>query len=410
MMLRLPRFAAVLSAACLLLASCSKDDTPPAPHVRPEVADRTVMMFLGGNNNLLSNFMANVKDASRFVSAHTLNDCRLLAFIQPRTNLAAVLELSYDYERGGCVIDTLRKWQDAAFCSADGERISEVLGYMAQEAPAKAYGLIMGSHGTGLVPSQYMTLSSLRSPDADFWKKADGAYETRWFGSDKERSTDITTLSSCLTALRSEGVKFDYLIFDACFMGNIETFYELRGCADYLLGSPCEIMSHGFPYEQAMPYLFADEGKSFDLAGVCRSYVAFYDTEYSVRSACITMAVSSELDALAATMKRVNAGAVKSYNRNSLQRYEGLSSPLFIDLGDYVEAMCDDPALLADFYQQMERTFPTRYHTPQYYSAYDKQMHDISVPDDRWYGVTVSEPSLKYRTENQQTAWYQATH
>lgn len=37
-------------------------------------------------------------------------------------------------------------------------------------------------------------------------------------------------------------------------------------------------------------------------------------------------------------------------------------------------------------------------------------MHDISVPDDRWYGVTVSEPSLKYRTENQQTAWYQATH
>lgn len=145
MMLRLPRFAAVLSAACLLLASCSKDDTPPAPHVRPEVADRTVMMFLGGNNNLLSNFMANVKDASRFVSAHTLNDCRLLAFIQPRTNLAAVLELSYDYERGGCVIDTLRKWQDAAFCSADGERIREVLGYMAQEAPAKAYGLIMGS-------------------------------------------------------------------------------------------------------------------------------------------------------------------------------------------------------------------------------------------------------------------------
>ena len=72
--------------------------------------------------------------------------------------------------------------------------------------------------------------------------------------------------------------------------------------------------------------------------------------------------------------------------------------------------MCDDPALLADFYQQMERTFPTRYHTPQYYSAYDKQMYDISVPDDRWYGVTVSEPSLKYRTENQQTAWYQATH
>lgn len=410
MMLHLPRIAAALSAACLLLASCSKEDTPPVPpHVRPEVADQTVMLFLAGNNNLLPNFINNIKDAQRFVSANTLYDCRLLAFIQPAANLAAVLELSYDHEQGGCVIDTLRKWEDPAFCSADSERITEVLGYMAEQAPAKRYGLIMGSHGTGWVPAQYMSLS-FRSPDADFWKKAEGAYETRWFGTDKNRATDIPALATSLTALRSQGVKLDYLIFDACFMGNIETFYDLRGCADYLLGSPCEIMSHGFPYEQTMPYLLADEGKSCDLAGVCRSFFTYYDTQSSVRSGCITMAVSSELEALAATMKRVNAGARKSYDRNALQRYEGLSSPLFIDLGDYVEASCDDPALLKAFYGQMERTFPTRYHTPQFYSAYDRQLHTISVPDERWYGVTVSEPSLKYRTENQQTAWYQATH
>lgn len=408
-MLSLPRFLTALSAACLLLASCSKEDTPPAPHIRPEVADQTVMMFLAGNNNLLPNFVNNIRDAQRFVSANTLYDCRLLAFIQPRPNLAAVLELSYDYERGGCAIDTLRKWEDPTFCSADGERITEVLGYMTEQAPAKRYGLIMGSHGTGWVPAQYMVLSR-RSPDADFWKKAEGAYETRWFGSDKERATDIPVLAASLRALRNEGVKLDYLIFDACFMGNIETFYELRDCADYLLGSPCEIMSHGFPYEQTMPYLLADEGRSCDLAEVCRSFHTYYDTQSSVRSGCITMADAAELEALAATMKRINAGARKSYDLNALQRYEGLSSPLFLDLGDYVEASCDDPALLEAFYRQMERTFPARYHTPQFYSAYDRKMHDVSVPDQRWYGVTVSEPSLKYRTENQQTAWYLATH
>lgn len=403
------RFAAVLCVLSLLLAACNKEEIPPRPHIRPDVADQTVMMFLAGYNNLRSNFVNNIKDAQRFVAANTLYDCRLLAFIQPRPNLAVVLELSYDYAHGGCAIDTLRKWEDPTFCSADGERITEVLGYMAEQAPAKRYGLIMGSHGTGWVPAQYMTLSR-RSPDADFWKKADGAYPTRWFGSDKERATDITTLAASLTALHSRGVKFDYLIFDACFMGNIETFYELRGCADYLLGSPCEIMSHGFPYEQTMPYLLADQGRSCDLAGVCRSFHTFYDTEYSVRSGCITMADATELELLATMMRRINDGARKSYDLSALQRYEGLSSPLFLDLGDYVEASCDDPALLEAFYRQMERTFPARYHTPQFYSAYDRKMHDISVPDQRWYGVTVSEPSLKYRTENQQTAWYLATH
>lgn len=413
-MLSLPRFLTALSAACLLLASCSKEDTPPAPHIRPEVADQTVMMFLAGNNNLLPNFVNNIRDAQRFVSANTLYDCRLLAFIQPRPNLAAVLELSYDYERGGCVIDTLRKWEDPTFCSADGERITEVLGYMTEQAPAKRYGLIMGSHGTGWVPAQYMVLSR-RSPDADFWKKAEGAYETRWFGSDKERATDIPVLAASLRALRSEGVKLDYLIFDACFMASIETLYDLRHAFDYVVAAPCEIMAAGFPYDRAVPYLFADDGSTHDLAQVCREFYDFYQNDWdsvpnNEPSGCISLCATEQLDALADVVRRLYATAPRNYDRNTLQHYEGLLTHVFYDLGHFVTTAYADAALLDEFRERMQAAFPEecRLHTERFFSEYNQKMNDI-LPDAYW-GVSTSEPSTRYREYLPETAWYKATH
>ena len=59
---------------------------------------------------------------------------------------------------------------------------------------------------------------------------------------------------------------------------------------------------------------------------------------------------------------------------------------------------------------QMDRAFPTeqRYHTPQYYSAYN----GLSNPINYYTGVTTSEPETTepYATDCRQTAWYRVTH
>ena len=38
----------------------------------------------------------------------------------------------------------------------------------------------------------------------------------------------------------------------------------LRGCADRIIASPCEVMAAGFNYTDILPHLLADAGTSYD--------------------------------------------------------------------------------------------------------------------------------------------------
>ena len=78
-------------------------------------------------------------------------------------------------------------------------------------------------------------------------------------------------ISELAAAIDGSGVRFDYLLFDACFMSSVEALYDLRRAADYIVASPCEVMAHGFPYDTVIPSLFADDGARYDLAAACRN-------------------------------------------------------------------------------------------------------------------------------------------
>ena len=60
-------------------------------------------------------------------------------------------------------------------------------------------------------------------------------------------------ISELAAAIDGSGVRFDYLLFDACFMSSVEALYDLRRAADYIVASPCEVMAHGFPYTTSTP-------------------------------------------------------------------------------------------------------------------------------------------------------------
>ena len=61
---------------------------------------------------------------------------------------------------------------------------------------------------------------------------------------------DLPDLAEVLSPYR-----FDYILFDACFMGSVEVLYELRHSARYFIASPAEILADGFPYHLILPYL-----------------------------------------------------------------------------------------------------------------------------------------------------------
>lgn len=146
-MKKLHHIVLVLALAATLFTGCTKDEgVTPRPPV-PETADQTIMFYLTGTN-LGSYFRKNVDDAMNAIDRNILHNSRVLVFIQPQRGLSMVLELYYtprndDYVPGAqfsyehCKVDTLRRWADADFNSMDGGTITEVISYMAEQAPAR---------------------------------------------------------------------------------------------------------------------------------------------------------------------------------------------------------------------------------------------------------------------------------
>lgn len=373
----------------------------------PGKAPQSVFLYMAGTD-LLKYFRLNIERSCKAVTANVPGDGRFLAMVQPASQSALILEILYDPATRAARVDTLAR--KTGIVSTRRETITSLLGEMAALAPAERYGLILGSHGSAWVPSRYQYLSQSLTPSKDYWRK-NGVLETRWFGSDGGVRTDITTLAS---AIEETGIGFDYLIFDACFMSSVETLYDLKDCTENVIGAPTEIMGYGFPYDRILPKLFTQNGAVCDLKGVCKAYYDFYLNDWqslpgNAQSGCIALTKCSELSALAGAMKAINNGKKRQYDPQSLQHYENLTPHLFYDLGQYAEAICDDPALVDSFQKQFDKAFPPacRLHTPTFYSAYGSGAY---IDVDRYSGVSTSEPSGKYTAENRQTAWYLETH
>jgi hypothetical protein len=242
---------------------------------------------------------------------------------------------------------------------------------------------------------------------SELWKRNENAEMTRHIGDSTTTQYDITEISN---AIEATGIKFDYILFDACFMSNVESTYELRHSADYIIGSPCEVLGIGFPYAKVTPYMLTNRGTSYNLDKIFSEYVNYYRTSSGTTSACVAVTHTAELERLAAAMKAVNKAGTKSeFSLENVQYYEGQAVHSFYDLGDMVRQSCADEEVAAAFKEQLDKTVTSRYHTDQFYSGYgsdNKYYHDINY----YSGISTSAMVEHYSTNWKQTAWYKATH
>lgn len=380
------------------------------PESAAATTPQTLLLYMPGTS-LVSYYEANIDLCRKAVADRALGKGRLLVCYQPGGNSSAeLLELRFDDRKNECVTDRLRTYEH--FDAASQKSVRRLFSDMEEFAPAQRYGLVIGSHGKAWIPAG-ITLTSrtghLPADEEEFWAPKAGAKPTRSFG-DTHFGMEIPDLSAVLSSL---DFRFDFLMFDACFMSNIETLYDLRTNTDYIVASPCEIMGAGFPYDTIIPHLFAQTPLEERLAGVCNAYWYFYMHDWETNplnepSGCIALTRTAELDALAEAMRQVSAATKKDYDPAALQYYEGLSEHVFFDLGHYVELSCADDAARTRFKQQFDRTFPPecRLHTEIFYSVYNGMRNPIHY----YSGVSVSEPCTRYTVENRNTAWYKATH
>jgi hypothetical protein len=122
-------------------------------------------------------------------------------------------------------------------------------------------------------------------------------------------------------------------------MGGVETAYALRNYTDYLIASPTEVLSDGFPYSEMVPYMVG--GTRSDYIKMASLYYAHYQalTGYS-RSATVGCIKCSELDGLAWQTKALisaHTAALDSFDVSTVQDFEAYAPHLFYDFGNFVE-------------------------------------------------------------------------
>ncbi len=397
-------------AALLLVPACEKT-TPPE-----KTTPHTLIFYFTGTQ-LSYYFYRNISAAKEAIRQNIKGNSRVVCFFQHTDKTKADL-IELVYVEGSCEEQVLGSYDLPQ--QMDEEHLSYFFNEIIRSVPADSYGLVMAGHALAWIPAdaspdpQAMrraagttTAGQAAESGDDFWRKSQSDIVTRHFGekySDTQSNQfDIETMS---TALTSTGVKFDYILFDACFMANIEAVYDLRRNADYIIGSPCEILGDGFPYQNTLPCLLRNGGRSHDLPQACKTFHDQYASKYGY-SGSVALIDCAQIDALAAIVKRINAGTTKDYDRGGIQTFEGQSRHVFYDLGDYVDKMCGDPALKAEFAAQMSRTVPCKYTLDSFWSNYGDKSG--IYPVTAFSGLTTSAPSAVYRDSYFETSWHEAT-
>ena len=396
------------------LADYPDSSTSIAVYQQSAKASQTIMFYFVGTG-LSYYYQNNIERILDALSADIQYDARILATFTDSSTDATIYELRYDKLKKKGVKE---KIQEISLSTPyNSGTFESVIRNMKDFAPAESYSLVIGSHGHGWTSKYFVATQSTRLQKMGYsmpkllWQKPEGAL-TRHIG-DGEWSIQYD-IEEIATATAANDIKFEYILFDACFMGNIESAYALRNSTKYIIGSTCEIMGAGFPYAKVTKYMLTNRGKSYDLDSICKEFVNHYKTDSSVgvRSACVSLTHTDELEALAQAMKRVNAAEVKSnFSLKNVQYYDGISSSynpvhIFYDLGDMVEQSCADSSAVAEFKKQLEKSVTSLYHTDRFYSAYDGAYHSIN----RFSGTTTSAMVHYCSEEWKKTEWYEATH
>ena len=309
------------------LVSCEKDNVEPQK-------TRTLMVYLAGDNNLSGHMQKNI---SSMMSAwkKSYNANIVIYFDAPN----AAPEL-YTFRFKGKEVEkqVLKTYEEMD--SADPEVLKKILNEMQDLYPSDSYGLILGSHASGWIPSGGSGRSS-RMLYAE-------PVLTRSFGSDYTGPNEMDTRDMA-KAIPFNNEKLEFILFDACLMSSIEVLYDLRDKAKYVIASPAELPAPGFPYARVMPY-FWGKGTNLekDLVKVCDEFWDYYNTYNAAnRFGTIALIKMDGMEHLFDLTREVLQGKkenVATIDKNAVYCYpmvEYFKYDRFFDLGEYMKYMTE---------------------------------------------------------------------
>lgn len=423
--------------------SCSNGDSPDGPDMPVTPVGQTVFMFFPWSNNLLSDFRRTVEDMQTVVAQRSMKDERIMVFMATSEREAVLFELKK--QNGRCLTDTLQRYSDRPFTSR--QWLTSLFSEVMTLAPASRYGMVVGCHGLAWVPVQGQRSARKRLGSQERIDEEDNLYKeeridkegepndlmhfevqgpvtTRFIGGTyPETQIETTDLAN---AMADAGLHTEYILFDACYMSSVEVAYELKDVTHYLIASPTEVLSYGFPYITMGKHLLGTP----NYKGIVDSFISFYSS-YNLPYGTVAVTDCTQLDALAAIAQQINAAATEQINAataeptngasegklntarsgknvpNGVQIMDGYSPTLFYDLGHLMSLKGAGTVLTAAFAEQLDKTVPYKGHTGQYFTA----LKDTPVDIKHYSGLNTSQGSLNRMADRlSETAWYKATN
>lgn len=316
----------------LALAGCGKDDGGN----RKEPAMRTVIVYFGADNEFAAETYEKIDSLTAGWEDY---DGNLLVYSDAKGSVPRLVEIYF--ENGKAKNRVVRKFDDEN--SADPLVLNRVVTDIVRDYPATSYGMVMLSHASGWLPKE--TLGSARSVIID--------------GRDEMEMRDFAAALP---------VKFDFIVFDACFMGGIEVAYEFKEKADYLVVSPAEILVRpGFDYRNMMKQLMQPQA---DLKALSEQLYERCDRAVGIsRSLTISVVKTAELENLAALSKELLQGvnAEERISLDDIQNFGYGRNAIFFDFGDYIKALY--PERYNEFMNRLNSCLVYTKATPGFYSA-----------------------------------------
>ena len=258
----------------LLFSACDKNEDPsPTPEPEPTQAERTVLIYLSGENNLTQDSQYPGESYMDFDMEEILegsyklnNNQHLICFIDSvgKDNKPYFIEVA-----NGKAKEVYRYESD--FYASDPAKFREVLQYTIDNYPAKEYGLVLWGHASGWIVHNDSVPNVLKAREV-----------TRGFGKDEGWDTNgsskwmnITQMAQALETIP----KLKFIFADCCNFMCAEVGYELRNCAEYLIGSPAEIPGEGAPYHLMIEKLFSTSPSFYN--DICNCYYDYFIEAYT---------------------------------------------------------------------------------------------------------------------------------
>ncbi len=393
--------------ALVVLASCDKDDggtnEPPS--------GRTVIVYMVAENSLASYAYADVNEMLS-AAAQMGDDDRLVIYLD-NTLLPRVYIVTNKTKATTLSDLTPVKSYDADWNSASAEVLQEVVAFAEDKCPNADYGLVLWSHASGWIPSTYSADST--SSAAPLRRSAGKGTPRKSFGIDNGLNTqsdvgwqmNVDDMARCL----SQFPKFQFMLFDACFMQCAEVAYELRDCTAWLLGAPAEIPGDGAPYQNVLPLLFA---RTFSPSAVTDSYVNFYRNDMGALFSAVDCSQMDDFAAATRILVQAYRQMLLEADYDSVQnyfnydRYRSLAAlPDYFDMQGIMRNVLPQAEYTA--WKSRLDALAVRDGTPMWYSMYANRLEGngfLSLDQSQYGGISMFVPLEKY--ENRHEAFYDA--